>query len=176
MERVQHGGLRWGGLALAVYVFKGSSCSRMYRGYYMVVRRYEFYLRVVKTIILQMSAANESNIVFTTNSFYSSIFNKISAILNAKLLSMFGITWYFDEYGGVRYFSFNECHRHDHQNRWLYQSRFQAIHCNNIERSDHTVVYQNRQLLKVNFQRRIATKEEWQYYKIRFLNRSFVVF
>ena len=85
-------------------------------------------------------------------------FYKISVILNAKLLSMFGITWYFDEYGGVRYFNFNECHRHDHQNRWLYQSRFQAVHCNNIERSDHTVVYHNRQLLKVNFQRRILKK------------------
>lgn len=95
----------------------------------------------------------------STNSFLFRYLYKImtSVFPNVKVLSMFGITWYFDEYGGVCYFSFNECHHH--QNRYLNQSRFQALHCNSIERLDHTVVYHNKQLLtKENFQHRILKK------------------
>ena len=41
---------------------RGGECAQynnfthtLYRGYYTVVRRYEFYLRVVKTIVLRMT-------------------------------------------------------------------------------------------------------------------------
>ena len=40
--------------------------KQIYRGYYTVARRYEFYVRVARTISPRVSAANECDIVLAT--------------------------------------------------------------------------------------------------------------
>jgi hypothetical protein len=53
----------------------GRICYRMiYRGYYTAARRYDFYLRVVKTIFYERARAAVSKILFLTREDKSHIF------------------------------------------------------------------------------------------------------